>query len=572
MGLNTALSTALTGLDAAGSYLDVIGNNIANVNTAAFKKSRITFEAQFARTMSNGSAPSAELGGTNPLQVGLGTAVSSIRKDFSNGTLQPTGVSTDMAIDGPGFYIVNDAGTQRYTRKGDFTIDSNFNLVTTTGARVQGYGIDNDFNIVEGLLQDVFIPVGVQTIAKQTEEVRFAGNLNAGGDVATQGSVTTLDALFSDAAATVPAGAGTALASIFDADGVTPLFTVGDVITFEGATRGGAEVGAATFEVGAANTTGSDAFGTTLQDIMDFFSDALGIDTSLPPAGVAIDGSGVITVTGNTGTNNSIRINPGNFVVNKGGVNPSAPFGFTETQPADGESARTTFIAFTSLGEPISIDLTMVLEGTDNGGSQWRYYATSTDDTDPDRLLGSGTLEFDPDGQLLTTASATLSIDLAGTGANTPQPITLSFTDPFGTLTALASNLSEFSAINQDGAPIGTLVDFSVEADGTITGIFSNSLLRSLGRLPLATFANEEGLRETGGSMFSQTPGSGSAIIVTAGGGSAGRVVGRSLEGSNVDLANEFVNLISATTGFSANSRVISTADRLIQELLATAR
>ena len=571
MGLSTALSTALTGLDAAGTYIDVIGNNVANVNTTAFKKSRITFEAQFATTLANGSAPSAELGGTNPLQVGLGTSVSAIRKDYSNGSIEPTGVATDVAIDGPGFLIVDDAGTQRYTRKGDFTIDSNFNLVTTTGARVQGYGIDAEFNVVEGLLTDVFIPVGVQTIAQPTDEVRFAGNLNAGGEIATQGSVTSLDAIYSDALATTPAVAGDALTGLFDAAG-TPLFVLGDVITFSGATKGGAEVGSATFEVGPANTTGSDAFGTTLQDVMDFFSDSLGIDTSLPPAGVAIDAAGVITITGNTGADNGIAIEPGDFVVNLGGATPSTPFNFTGTQAADGESARTTFIAYDSLGEPLTIDLTMVLEGADNTGTQWRFYATSNDDTDPDRLLNSGTLNFDTDGQLVTTTPVTLTVDLANTGAETPQDITLSFADPVGTLTALVDSNSEFSAINQDGAPIGTLEDFTIEADGTITGIFSNSLLRTLGRLPLATFANEEGLQEIGGSLFSQTPGSGAPIIVTAADGAAGRLVGRALEGSNVDLAGEFVDLISAQTGFSANARVISAADELIQELLATVR
>ena len=572
MGLSTSLFTALTGLSTSGTYIDVIGNNIANVNTAAFKKSRITFETQFARTLANGSAPSAELGGTNPLQVGLGARVSAVRKDFSSGPIQPTGVSTDMAIDGPGFFIVDDGGTQRYTRKGDFSVDSNFNLVTTSGARVQGYGVDGEFNVVEGVLQDIFIPIGVQTIAQATSEVQFAGNLNAGGDIATQGSITTLDALYSDAAATIAALAGDALATIHSATSGAPIFTVGDVITFTGATKGGATVGDATFEVGPANTTNSDAFGTTLQDLMDFLEDSLGIDSSLAPAGIAIDAAGVITITGNTGTQNDIQIELGDFIVNQGSATPASPLNFTATQTADGESARTTFVAFNSLGDPISIDLTMVLENADNTGTQWRYYATSTDDTDADRLLDSGTLSFDVDGQITTTTPISLTIDLANTGADTPQDITLTFADPQGTLTALVDTRSEFSSISQDGAPIGTLEDFSVEANGTITGIFSNSLLRSLGQLPLATFANVEGLQETGGSLFQQTPGSGSAIVVTAASGAAGRVIGRGLEQSNVELADEFVNLISASTGFSANSRVITTADQLIQELLATAR
>ena len=131
---------------------------------------------------------------------------------------------------------------------------------------------------------------------------------------------------------------------------------------------------------------------------------------------------------------------------------------------------------------------------------------------------------------------------------------------------------SQISALSQDGSGIGTLEDFSISTDGTISGVFSNGLLRNIGQVVLATFANPRGLLDLGGNLFNLSSNSGNATIALPGSGRAGRIVGGALELSNVDLSEEFINLITASTGFSANARVLSTSDRLIQELLATAR
>src|SRR5690606_30234985 len=120
MGLTTSMFSGLSGLAMNSQMLTVAGNNISNVTTNAFKRTRVTFETQISQTLSAGSAPSADLGGTNPLQVGYGTRMGSIRRDFSSGGLQPTGVSTDMAIEGNGFFTVNVAGSRFYTRDGGF--------------------------------------------------------------------------------------------------------------------------------------------------------------------------------------------------------------------------------------------------------------------------------------------------------------------------------------------------------------------------------------------------------------------------------------------------------------------
>ena len=133
MALQTALFSSLTGITANAKLLAVSGNNIANVNTTGFKKSRITFETEISQRMSSGSAPSGSLGGTNPSQLGLGTRTSSITRDFSTGSLQPTGVNTDLSVDGNGFFIVEGQGVTRYTRTGNFILDRDFDLVNAAG-------------------------------------------------------------------------------------------------------------------------------------------------------------------------------------------------------------------------------------------------------------------------------------------------------------------------------------------------------------------------------------------------------------------------------------------------------
>ncbi|GAB4107996.1 MAG: hypothetical protein Kow00105_13240 [Phycisphaeraceae bacterium] len=569
MALQTALFSSLTGITANSKLLAVSGNNIANVNTTAYKKSRITFETEISQRLSTGSAPTGTLGGTNPSQMGLGTRLSSITRDFSTGSLQPTGVNTDMAIEGNGFFIVNIDGNTRYTRTGNFVLDRDFNLVNAHGGYVQGFGVDEGFNVVEGVLQNISIPIGVTTIAEPTQNVKFAGNFNAGGDVATVGSISASDVLYSDAAMTTPIVSTDLLTSVYDSSG-TALFSAGDVITVSNVTKGGAEIGTRTFEVGATNTTGSDDNGTTVADFMQFLDDILGIDTSITSGtstpGVTISG-GQILVESNVGEDNGILFSASSIKNNN-----TVSFGFTNTQEANGGSTRTTFVAFDSLGSEVVVDLRFVLEDKDSTGTTWRYYADSVDDTDLDLALGTGVLTFDTEGNLLTVTNPSISIDRAGTGAVTPLNINLQFNDPFATVTSLTDTSSQIAAISQDGSQIGTLEDFSVGEDGTISGVFSNGLLRTLGRIPLAVFANNNGLEEFGGSLYRPTVNSGIATVVTPGQAGSGRVIGRSLELSNVELAEEFINLISASTGFSANSRVLTTSDELIQELLASVR
>jgi len=194
MASTTALFTGLSGLNANARRLEVIGNNISNVNTTAFKSNRMIFAPTFNRNLSLGTAPSTATGGTNPGQVGLGVTIAGTQRNFNNGAISPTGINTDLAIDGDGFFIVQRNGQQFYTRAGEFQFNSQNELVTLAGDRVQGFAVDENFKLVEGQLVDLTVPIGTLTLAEATKNVNFSGNLRADGTVATTGSTITFAA------------------------------------------------------------------------------------------------------------------------------------------------------------------------------------------------------------------------------------------------------------------------------------------------------------------------------------------------------------------------------------------
>jgi flagellar hook protein FlgE len=185
MGLASALSTALTGMNAAETTIDVVGNNLANSSTVGFKESEANFATQFLQTRSLGSAPTDTSGGTNPRQVGLGVLVAEITPDFTQGTIEISSSPSDLAIQGDGFFIVEaSSGEQLYTRNGIFKTNSENDLVSISGNRLLGYGVDDDFNIQQTSLVPLNIPLGSAAVAEATENVRFTGILSPTGEVA----------------------------------------------------------------------------------------------------------------------------------------------------------------------------------------------------------------------------------------------------------------------------------------------------------------------------------------------------------------------------------------------------
>ncbi len=568
MGLSAALYSGLSGLDTNQTQMNVVGNNIANVNTVAFKSSRAMFTPQAYVTDEAGSPVDGNYGGSNPEQRGLGAQVSSIEQDFSQGQIQTTGVNTDLALSGNGFFVVqNSTQGQEFTRDGSFTINGNHQLVTAAGALVQGYSVDSDGNVIPGKLGDLTIPVGAQTIAKATTTASLTGNLAADGNVASGASVLDSQNL-TTAAGTAPTAA-TPLSAVLTASTGTATFTVGQTLTLT-AQRDASDLPAKTFTVAA---------GTTLGDLQHFYNNTLGIDTTVAGAGTNIiagtaAGTAQLQITGNSGSANALTI-PAAAFADADGNTPMSFVADTTSAPA-GESTTTSMTLYDSLGQPVTVDLTTVLQAKTNTGTTWKFYATSGDDQDPANpggtLVGTGTLNFNTAGTLTGVTGGDLDIHRSETGATPAMPVTLNFTGESALAQDASHTGSQTEMSYQDGIQIGTLTSFSVGGDGTITGSFDNGQTRSLGQVAVATFNNNNGLNDLGGNLYAAAANSGTPIIGAPATLGAGTIQSGALEQSNVDLSEEFTKMIISSTGFSAASRVITTSDQMLTDLLNTQR
>ena len=178
-----SLYSGVSGLQNHQVRMDVIGNNISNVNTNGFKRGRVNFQDMISQQMSGAAKPTDELGGVNPKEVGLGMTIATIENVFTQGNLQTTGISTDLAIQGNGYFVMKSGEESFYTRNGAFGLDTNGTLVNpANGMRVQGWMAED----VNGQMMvstaatptDLVIPVGSKDPAKETTNVKFACNLN----------------------------------------------------------------------------------------------------------------------------------------------------------------------------------------------------------------------------------------------------------------------------------------------------------------------------------------------------------------------------------------------------------
>ncbi|HOZ47413.1 MAG TPA: flagellar hook protein FlgE [Candidatus Hydrogenedentes bacterium] len=195
----TAIYTGVTGLLAHQRRLDVVANNIANVNTTGYRGSRVQFQDLFSQTLQGATAPEGDYGGSNGKQVGLGTAVGSIDVDHSQGSLITTGVASDLAVQGNGFFVLTDGALKYYTRDGSFQLNAVGVLIDpATGMRVQGYMADAT-GVIDGTLAptDIVIPIGANPIVEPTENVILIGNLSSDVAVGTtfERTVTVYDSL-----------------------------------------------------------------------------------------------------------------------------------------------------------------------------------------------------------------------------------------------------------------------------------------------------------------------------------------------------------------------------------------
>ena len=288
------------------------------------------------------------------------------------------------------------------------------------------------------------------------------------------------------AGTTSPAGT-TLLTDLVSSASGNPMFTSGQTLSLN-AKRNGNNIPAQTFDVTPSST---------VSDLQTFFNNALGIDTSVSGAGAGIPagtapGTAKFEVVGNSGSTNAITLTSSGFADAAG----NSPFTFA-TSPTGpvGESTHTSMTVYDSLGVPVNIDVTTVLQSATNNGTTWKFYANSSDNIDPANpgatLLGTGTLSFDTDGKLKTVTGANLAVHRANTGASPTLPLQLDFSGVSSLAQDAAHKGSDMEMSSQDGIQLGTLVGFSIGADGTVTGAFDNGKTRSLGQMAVVDGASQ---------------------------------------------------------------------------------
>ncbi|WP_319561870.1 flagellar hook protein FlgE [Marispirochaeta sp.] len=461
-----SLYAGVSGLQNHQTRMDVIGNNISNVNTIGFKKGRVNFQDMLSQTMSGAARPTDELGGVNPKQVGLGMTIAAIDTIHTQGSLQTTGVMTDIAIQGNGFFILREGDQEVYTRAGAFGLDEEGTLVNpANGLKVQGWMAQE----VEGLTMintasdvgDITIPVGGKDPASGTSEVYLACNLDkrigeippdAGPAEALQGT-WTIDK------------------TVYDDFGNTHTMR----INF-------------TKAVGAPNSW--DA-------VVTMNPDETGADTAntLAEVGAANNETATFTVNfNNLGTLESVTDAQGDILTD----------GLLQTQ--------------------ISFDVP---------------------DANPDA-----------EGAVLRQ---TFNLNLGEVGS------------VVSSMTQFAEK-SSTKAFSQNGYPMGYLETFKIDQSGMITGVYSNGTNRTIGQVALASFINPGGLEKAGESTYMVTNNSGDPNISESGVAGKGKFIAGALEMSNVDLAEQFTDMIVTQRGFQSNSKTIQTSDQMLQELLTLKR
>lgn len=456
-----SLYSGVSGMQNHQTRLDVIGNNVANVNTTGFKRGRVNFQDMISQQLSGAARPTTEVGGVNPKEVGLGVMTASIDTIFTQGNLQSTGVSTDVAIQGNGFFILKNGEESFYTRAGAFGLDSEGTLVNpANGMRVQGWMAEelNGEMVLNtaGSTEDLIIPVGTKDPAKATQNVNFACNLNK----------NTPEILEGASPADIAKGTWATEQKIYDSFGNEHMLSV-------------------SFTRVVGNPNQWQATVTVNPD------DEIPTDTRVGLGTTDGTENTFLVNFDNNGTLLSVTDTAGNITNPEGEIILQTSFNVPGANP-------------------------------DEAGNPYRQ---------------------------------TLNINLGTIGSQK------------NTITQSASQ-SSTKAFYQDGYTMGYLDNFKIDSTGTITGVYSNGTNRIIGQLALASFTNQGGLEKAGENTYVESNNSGMANIGTSGIAGKGSLLAGSLEMSNVDLTEQFTDMIVTQRGFQASSKTIQTADTLLDTVM----
>jgi flagellar hook protein FlgE len=544
--MESALSSGVSGLRANQQWLDVVGNNLANLNTTGFKAQVLNFNDLVYQTTQPASQ-TAQGSGTNPQQVGAGVGTS-IAIDETQGSVQSTGNSLDLALQGGGAFVVNNGTQDFYTRAGSFSVDQNNFLVDAkTGDRVQRFGTVGEATATTPGFQTagnngIQIPNAAGIPGQATTTVDLTGNLSASDTGPLAATLTTAQAFTAGGA---PATGATLLNSL---DGRAAPYQAGDKIVISGTDADGTAV----------NTTLAVSGTSTLNDLVAALNGAYTKSTA------SIDGSGNLVLKSNTTGPSSLSLGLADAGGNVGSANlGNHPMASTVTGK-NGDTVNTSVQVFDSRGTAHDIALTFQKQVD----GSWNLTAAINPQEGTMVSATVNGIQFNDNGSFRQVAggSPTISFQVAGLAAT--QTVTLSpgTTNGFGGITQFGGATSA-AATSQDGFAAGFLSSLSVGQDGVVSGVFTNGRTLAVAQLATASFANPEGLNRIGNNYYTPSADSGEPQIGAAGSAGRGTIQAGSLEASNVDVSAEFTRLIAAQQGYQVNSRTITVSDNVLQEL-----
>lgn len=521
-----SLFSGVAGIKVHQTRMDVIGNNIANINTVGFKASRTTFSDMLSQMQSAATAATDTRGGVNPRQIGLGVNVESIDLLFSDSSPQSTGKNTDLALAGNGLFYLRDGNQSYYTRNGSFLFDEQgYYVMAGTGLRVQGWNATSEGVLnTNGATTDIIVPVGKTMEASETTEINYNGNLDKESRMIKSITYTASTSADADETRVVTRDADDNSITSVNVDGEN---VVAATITFRDDTT--LTVTSGYYEVGKSVPI------TTLATIYDSLGGKhevtilLDKDPDSADAGLVDEeaiATGTTDATGNTVYNNRWRayIAPG-----VGELGPaSATFTNTYTRSEATDNPE--------------------LDGSSTTGTMnfvsYLYF------NDKGAFVNNGREE---------NAAITFTYG-DGNGAASNQAVL-----NFDGLTQYANSTTSFPSTN--GNTAGTLLSVAVDNNGIISGTYTNGLIRAEAQVAVAQFSNSSGLTKVGTTIYQESNNSGNANIRTVADFGL-NVTSSALEMSNADLATEFSEMIITQRGFQANSKMTTVSDEMLETLV----
>ncbi len=597
-----SLWAGVTGLQAHQVAMDVEGNNIANVNTVGYKYSRVNFADLLSQTSKIATAPQGEMGGKNPIQVGLGTKVNAITKIFSQGSIKTTDKNTDLAIQGDGFFVLSGDGgrTFKYSRSGDFTFDAKGNLVDNNGYVVQGWVRDSQTGKIDPTtsVRNIEISPGLTAPANPSSFIALKANLNSGDKIVSKSPIRELDdingiagadnqintkddekiddfeVLFNEKGEAFNLQEGQGINVSFDGGQTTKEFRyTNDSAKVDTTGASGVYRFKTTEDLRAAlQNFARQKEGTVKVVVND--RGKYEIQNSDPNS--ANDLNIVISSIEDNNTVENIRFTEA--FKSLSGELPAKSTVSRVSQIINAATYASSIDIYDSLGTKHTVRFEFRKAGykrDQNGTKVGTVWDMKISVPEPGDINGKivpneidGQITFNKDGSLSSYTPSSITYT-ANNGSAPNQIIDLKFgsANDFDGLTSFDAR-SNTASITQDGYQSGDLIGISIDESGTVIGNFSNGRNMSLAKVAMARFTNNSGLQSEGNSLFSETANSGAALIGEAAIGGRGFIQSSALEMSNVDLSRSLTQLIVVQRGFQANSKTITTSDQMLNTLL----